>query len=261
MGNPTEDFAELVAGDDAAIPLDEVVLQIAAHAHPGRDIRVVLGQLDALAARVPDRAIEGLAERLFVVEGFHGNADDHDDPRNSYLDDVVERRTGIPISLSVLMIEVGRRAGIALEGVGMPGHFIVAPVGVDGVWYAPFEHGVRLDRAGAERLFTGVHGPGAPFRAEYLMPTPKRRIVDRWLLNLQRSLGVRDRRSVAWVLRLRLRIPDQSPSERHRIATMLGSVGAFTEAAAALDTVASQVAGDQGEQVTRQALAFRARGN
>ena len=70
-------------------------------------------------------AIESINYQLFEIEGFRGNQEDYYDPRNSFLNDVIDRKTGIPITLSVLYMEVGRRIGLRVEGVGMPGHFIV----------------------------------------------------------------------------------------------------------------------------------------
>ena len=124
----TERFTDLMRRPEPAIPLDEVALLIAAHDHPV-DLDAELGALDDLAASVasPDPAM--VAERLFVDLGYAGNSADYGDPRNSYLDEVRARRLGIPITLSVLMLEVARRRGVELAGVGMPGHFLVrAPV-------------------------------------------------------------------------------------------------------------------------------------
>src|SRR5256885_16075663 len=123
--DPTGRFAELVNGLEAALPLDEAGLLIAAHAKPELDVGEQLARFDALADRVGEPTLDGLRRLLFRDLGFAGNEDDYFDPRNSYLDDVLERRTGIPISLAVVMMEVGRRVGVPLSGVSMPGHFLV----------------------------------------------------------------------------------------------------------------------------------------
>ena len=113
-------------------PLDEAALLIAAIG-TGADVEAGLARLDELAGAAlafPDAQTPGgLARVLFVDWAFAGNVDDYGDPRNSFLPDVIDRRLGLPITLSVLMIEVGRRIGVHLHGVGMPGHFLV---GVDG---------------------------------------------------------------------------------------------------------------------------------
>src|SRR5205823_9498396 len=112
-------------------------------------------QLDELAVRAAGLSGAELATLLFVTEGFVGNAADYADPRNSYLDDVLDRRLGIPITLSVVMLEVGRRCGLQLHGVGMPGHFLVG--GGPGEWFDPFHDGARLDLAGCAALFMQGH--------------------------------------------------------------------------------------------------------
>ncbi len=145
----TERFTELMARPEPEIALDEAALLVAAHAHPELDVDARLAQLDALATRVAGFSAGELSTLLFVSEGFRGNDSDYGDPSNSFLDDVLDRRLGIPISLSVVMLEVGRRCGLQLHGVGMPGHFLVG--GGAGEWFDPFHDGARLDLAGARR--------------------------------------------------------------------------------------------------------------
>src|SRR5688500_17926841 len=108
--DPTERFAALVQQSDDEVPLDEAALLIAAHDHP-LDVTAQLARLDELAAQAP-ASPDALATYLFVERGFMGNAADYGDPRNSYLDAVLDRRLGLPIILSVLMMEIGRRRGI-----------------------------------------------------------------------------------------------------------------------------------------------------
>ena len=119
-------FADIVAaGDDAS--LADGALVIARIGHPSLDPAPTLAALDALADGVrsrlaphdpPEQRAAALARHLFDELGFRGNRDDYYDPRNSFLNEVVTRRTGIPITLSVLLLEVGARAGVTLEGVG-----------------------------------------------------------------------------------------------------------------------------------------------
>ncbi len=138
----TDRFAALVARDEPKIPLDEAALLVAAHAYPGLAVDEWMARIDDLAEHVPPDDADALAHDLFVDRGFAGNTHDYTDPRNSFLNDVIERRLGIPITLSVLMMEVGRRRGVGLVGVGMPGHFPVrlAAAGADP---APFFGPVR----------------------------------------------------------------------------------------------------------------------
>ena len=157
----TARFAEIVVGREAALPLDELAFLIAAHAHPDLDVADQLARLDELAAQVNDPTLDGLRRLLFRDLGFAGNEEDYYDPRNSYLDDVLDRRTGIPISLAVVMLEVGRRIGVPLSGVSMPGHFLIRDKVDPEVFVDPFARGLLLDRRGCQLRFHGVHGVDA----------------------------------------------------------------------------------------------------
>jgi len=258
----TDRFTELVNRPEAEIPLDESALVIAAHAHPDLDVEGRLFELDALAAGAPvtpgKQAPTGLAQHLFVELGFRGNRDDYPDPENSYLDAVLDRRLGIPITLSVLMIEVGRRIDVSLRGIGMPGHFLVG--GGAGEWFDPFNGGERLDLNGCAARFAETQNAAA-FRPQHLRPIGPLRILERMLANLQHTTMQRRSPDAVWVTRLRLRIPDISLSLRGQLAGVLGNYGHFGEAARELDVLAHQLPGDGGKQAADAAARFRARTN
>jgi regulator of sirC expression with transglutaminase-like and TPR domain len=205
----TERFAYVVQQPDDAIALDEAALLIAAHDH-AVDVGVELRTLDALAAEIGPVDAPTLAHELFVTRGFAGNTMDYGDPRNSYLDVVMQRRLGLPITLSVLMIEVGRRCGLELRGVGMPGHFLV---GANGTYVDPFHRGARLSADDARALYERTH-PGAPFADAYLDPVGPRAVLARMLANLVHTFGSRAPLAVVWALTLRLSIPDLPDRER-----------------------------------------------
>ena len=144
---------------------------IAAHANRGLDVDEQLHRLDDLAMGCPTPTLDGVCEHLFGVVGFQGDTEDYKHPRNSLLDVVLDRRRGIPITLSVVVMEVGRRLGLDLAGVGMPGHFLVRDRDDDDAFVDPF-HQHRLDREGAEKLFTIIHGRRRPLRRA--LPRPGR---------------------------------------------------------------------------------------
>lgn len=220
--DPTECFVELVNGPEAALPLDEAGLLIAAHAKPELDVAGHLARLDALAEEVREPTLDGLRRLLFRDLGFAGNEDDYYDPRNSYLDDVLERRTGIPISLAIVMMEVGRRVAVPLSGVSMPGHFLVRDKVDPEVFIDPFARGIVLDRRGCRLRFHGVHGVTATFDPAFLEPVGRRAIVDRMLANLEAIAGTRsDRAMLAWVLRLRASMPGAAEDVRRRLSAVL----------------------------------------
>jgi regulator of sirC expression with transglutaminase-like and TPR domain len=254
----TARYTELVSRPEPEIALDEAALLIAEHAHPGLDVDARLDQLDELATRASGLSASELATMLFVTEGFRGNADDYGDPRNSFLDDVLDRRLGIPITLSVVMIEVGRRGGLQLEGVGMPGHFLVG--GAPGEWFDPFHGGARLDLEGCAALFARTQ-PAMSFHPQFLRPVGSLVIVHRMLANLQGTFVQRDPSAGVWVARLRLRTPGLTLAQRGELAALLGRLGSFAEAARELDALAQVLPGDAATQAAAAAAKLRARAN
>lgn len=261
--DPAARFEALVQGPEPAIPLDELALLVAAHAEPGLDISRWLSALDEIAARCSDPSFTGVVRHV-VTEGFAGNRHDYYDPRNSYLHDVIERRTGIPITLSVLTIELGRRVGVPVVGIGMPGHFLVRD-GLDDQSFAdPFD-GRLLDRDGCARTLAETQ-PELPFDDGYLAPVGTRAIVARLLANLKGiHLARRDRRALAWVLGLRVVVPGVPLDERRELASALAADGRFLEAAVELDHLVelAREAGEAGmaEDAERGATRLRARLN
>ncbi|MBN9791594.1 hypothetical protein DMP17_23740 [Pseudonocardia sp. TMWB2A] len=222
-------------------PLDEAALAIAAGAAPDPEVAAVStararATLDELADGVT--GFESLLHRLFTEAGFRGNSTDYADPRNSFLPDVLERRTGIPITLSVVAIEVGRRAGVPLEGVGMPGHFLVRVPGTQRLVDA-FDGGRRLDPAGCEELFratTGA-GPEVPFDSGMLPRTSTRQILARMLENLRATYGrSRDHDGLEWVLRMRLGLRHQGPELIRELGEVLAAQARWDEAARLMES-------------------------
>ena len=257
----TERFAALVGGPSPEFALDEAALLVARHAHPELDPAMPLAELDRLADAVRTDTAAAVAGALFHEGGFTGNTVDYGDPRNSYLDDVLARRLGIPITLSVVMIEVARRRGVTLAGVGMPGHFLVGTTDGERTWFDPFHGGRELDEDGCRALFEQVVGGRVVFAPDMLAPVSARAIVTRMLANLEQTFLRRDPASLAWVVRLRLLVPGLPFDERRRLAAVLRDAGRFGEAAAELDRLAGEVGGTAGEQLEREAAASRARAN
>ena len=257
--DPATRFRELVRGPEETLPLDEAALLIAACGRPGLDVAAELAGLDALAAGIDAPTLEAWRRHLFVDLGFRGNVRRYYDPANSFLNDVVRRRKGLPITLSVLGIEVGRRAGLRLQGVGMPGHFLLRHD--DDRYVDPFEGGRVLDRAGCEARFHALHGARTPFRRAYLDPVGPLAILDRMLNNLKSVYtGRGDVAALSWVVDLRLALPGASPLERRDRARVVGATGRFVEAAEELEDLVDVVP-EQEEALLSEAFAFRARLN
>ncbi len=208
---PSQRFASLMEQPAASVPLDEASFLIAAHAHPGLDVGAQLARLDDLAARCPEASRDGVLAHLFDTEGFRGNDADYYDPDNSMLDRVLDRRRGIPITLSVVLIEVGRRLGVAFTGIGAPGHFIVRD-DRSGVYLDPFNGGRVLDATERAQMYGA-----AP-----LEPSDSIAIVSRMLANLKAIYAQRgDADSLRWVIRLRVLLPDAPASERAELKRLL----------------------------------------
>jgi regulator of sirC expression with transglutaminase-like and TPR domain len=252
-------FADLVARPDDEIPLDEAALLIAARARPDLDVGAEQAQLDELAGGCGEATFDGLTRHLFTDLGFTGNTERYQDPDNSYLDQVMRRRVGIPISLSVLTMEVGRRLGVALDGVGMPGHFLVRHRADPATFLDPYGGGRRLDAADCRAIFTSLGGVG--WDDTHLAPIGARSILTRMLLNLQGLFLPADLRSAAWVLQLRLTIPGLAVPDRLGLARALGSLGLFGAAAIELDRVADDLPDEEAVTVRAESRLLRARAN
>lgn len=258
----TERFAELLTQPETQVRLDEAALLIAAHAHPGLDVDDQLSRLDDLAEQCAAPTLDGVRRLLFRDLGFRGNLDDYHDPRNSFLDDVLERRVGIPISLCVITIEVGRRVGAPMAGVGMPGHFLLRDRVDPEVFLDPYAGGTVLDRTACERIFHAINGHDAPFDPMYLEPVGARVVVARMLANLKAVYTrAADRRSLSWVLGLRCLIPDMAQSEYAEWANALAAIGRYDTAAEVLDAAAQRLAGTEAEAWHSTASGLRARLN
>ena len=194
-----------------ALPLDEAALLISSAIQADVNVDRWLGELDDLAEGVTECTAEGVADHLFASGHFVGNRTAYYDWRNSCLDRVIATRTGIPISMSVLMIEVARRVGVELHGVGMPAHFLVRVADEDDVFFDPFDGGRRLDRSGARSLFEHVTGGQVPWDDQYVDPTPNRDIVVRMLNNLKGVFtGRSDAVRLAIVMGLRSAVPSST---------------------------------------------------
>lgn len=254
---------ELEAGD--AMRLDVATMCIAAHANPQLDIDRALAALDRVAAH-PDLhrgALDagGLAAHLFAPDRFVGNTAAYDDPRNSYMDEVLERRLGIPITLTVVMIETGRRVGEPVVGVGMPGHFLARDGRDPSAFFDPFHGGARLDERGCRARYHAIAGADAPWHPALLAPVGPVEIVTRMLTNLQQVAVRRHAAAGVWAARLRLLIPTLPAQDRLASARVLGEFGRHLEAARALDALAATLPEAQAGSVATEADGWRARAN
>jgi len=195
-------FETLVAGEDMAIDLSLAALLIANLEYPELDIAHYMAQLDSLAERV--RALLGLTgagtlEKLpvnmdvsaviaaiFGQEHFHGNTQDYYNSSNSFLNEVLERHTGIPIALSLLYMEVGRRVGVWFDGIGLPFHFVVGcRFQQKRIYIDPFESGRVLSEQECRRRVRQVIGKKDKIPTQWFEPVSRKYLLIRMLNNLK----------------------------------------------------------------------------
>ena len=188
-------FQQLVTLPDGAIPLAEAALLMACEEYPQLTISPYLDQLDAIAEQVkatlhesdsPMEIARKISAILFEELGFRGNTEDYCDPRNSYFNDVLERRIGIPITLSAVYMEIARRLSFPVSGVGMPGHFLVKYSDRSQEFFLdPFSRGEILSHQDCEEKLKGMYGDSLQFSEQLLDAVTHRQILARMLNNLK----------------------------------------------------------------------------
>jgi len=188
-------FTALVGRPEGEIDLAEAALLIAAEEYPDLDMAAYLTLLARMGeelrrrtrdARSAASALETLNHYLFDELGFAGNLEEYYDPRNSYLNEVLDRRTGIPISLSTVYMAVARHGGLPISGVGFPGHFLVKVAsGGEEIVLDPFNRGAILTEADCQKLLDQATAGRARFSRELLRATGTKAILARMLTNLK----------------------------------------------------------------------------
>ncbi len=188
-------FSQLAMLDEAVFPLDRAALTVGLEEYPSLEIDNYLRKLDTLAVRTEVLAgsnrsvgnlLECLNDVLFVQEALRGNTEDYYDPRNSYLNEVLDRKLGIPISLSIIYLEIARRINFEARGVGFPGHFIVKCAdGEREILIDPFNNGRILSLEDCQELLDRVYGGSVPVQPSYFGTMGKRSILTRMLFNLK----------------------------------------------------------------------------
>ena len=217
-------LARLLDQPEEQIDLGRAALLLARTEYPDLDLDAEVARLDALSAEAArsvlshqDTGARVTACRHFLAEvcGFHGNEHDYYDPQNSFLNQVLDRRTGIPITLSVVYMEVGRRLGLPLYGVGLPGHFLVKWQDSRSVIFLdPFHGGCAVSTAGCRAMVDRIYEGRMEFRNEFLAAVTKKQIILRMLSNLRGIyLHHRQLRKALAVIEMILAISPASPED------------------------------------------------
>jgi regulator of sirC expression with transglutaminase-like and TPR domain len=210
--------------------------RIAALGGPGRDVRA---------------SLHAISELLYCDEGFHGNSADYYDPRNSYLNDVLERRCGIPISLGILYMAVARRCGVPMRGVATPGHFVIACCGNQQTLYVdPFTDGDVLTRQECEARIVECIGRAVRLSDSHFEPVGPREIAVRVLRNLKSAYARLDRWPAMLPVqrRLTLLLPD-APEERRDLGLVLLRTGSARRALEILEPYLRDCGREQAEEL------------
>ncbi len=190
-GRLEEELRLLIEGPGDQLDLERGVLLFARYAYPGLDVASYTRKLDAMAGEVLDRmgtrvsgeeTVKTLGRYLFTEQGFRGNTKNYYEPDNSYLNRVIDRRTGIPISLSVFYLLIGKRLGLPVFGIGMPGHFLVKfEAERYRIFVDCFNAGALLTEKDCQRFLLQA---GYGYEDKYLQHSPTRAILIRMLKNL-----------------------------------------------------------------------------
>jgi regulator of sirC expression with transglutaminase-like and TPR domain len=250
------------------IDVFEGALLVSALIDPTEDLAAARRTAAQLAASVRDRiawgeaAIDALREVLFTDEGFQGDQETYDEPQNSSVASVLARRRGMPITLSIVTVEVGRRAGIRLAGIGLPGHFVVGGIDLpDDTYLDPFDGGVLRDRDSVARRVSAVFGAPLALPEEIFAPDTERSVLARVLSNLRRSWERRENyadalETIRWSEFLD---PEEIAYRRERGLLLLKS-GRTDEALASLEAYVAGSTGEDAEAVEKLIHVVRERG-
>ncbi|HEX6309289.1 MAG TPA: transglutaminase-like domain-containing protein [Longimicrobiales bacterium] len=238
-------FADAVRLPEPELDLARAALLIAAEEYPQLAPEPYLRRLDELSERVRDRlwnetapvvVLQELSRVLFEEESFRGNRMEYYDPRNSFLNDVIDRRLGIPITLSIVYLEIGWRLGLPLHGVNFPGHFLVRHAGeAMQLLIDPFQGGMLRFEDETQDLLDHVYGGSVRMQPEFLRVANRHDILVRLLSNLKGNYLNRrdDARALAAIERILLVRPESADDERDR-GIVLTRLGREREAAVAL---------------------------
>src|SRR5271157_3974061 len=267
--DPIQDFARLMQRAEEEFNLDEAALLIARTEYPDLNVADQLGRLDSLALRLHCNLscpaiehIESMNKLLFEKEQFRGNEEEYDDPRNSYLNDVLDRKLGIPISLSLIYIEVARRRDLPVMGVSFPGHFLVKyQADHNEILIDPYHRGRILTRQDCKELLKAQFGDEAELKPEYFAASTKKQILARMLNNLKGSYVRRhDFTRVLTLTQLALLVEPESCQQLHDRGMIYFLMRRYAEAQADFKTYLNLTPRDHPQAVEVAQLLHRIRG-
>lgn len=265
-------FATLVRSEieDESVDILRAALTLSRIHEPALDMERYVHRVDELAARVavkiddpddPVQIIAAMNDVLFREEMFRGNTVDYYSPRNSFLHDVLDRRLGIPITLALVYMEVARRVGFQLFGVGMPGHFLLKHYDVDGhsILIDAFERGSIVTEDDCRQKLDSIYSGQVALQPEFLLPVTRRQMLTRILNNLRSIyLSQRDFRRAVQVVDLILVIYPRSPEDMKQRAVLRYNLNDFRGALSDFEEyVKMSPDASDAEEIKQTALSLR----
>jgi regulator of sirC expression with transglutaminase-like and TPR domain len=250
---------------DDQINLAKAALYLAQEEYPELDPEEYLNALDSMAVEVeerlpsthyPLRMIQTINQYLYEDLGFRGNTEQYYEPYNSYLNQVIDRRTGIPLTLSLVYLEVAKRIGFPMVGVGMPGHFLIRPAIAEmQIFVDPFNQGEVLFEQDCQERLSQLYGRSMELQPEFLEPVGSRYFLWRMLMNLKAAYLRQEDipRALAAVERILFLFPDNLLEQRDR-GLLYYQLGRWTEAYQDLENYLNQMPTAGDAAVVRELL-------
>ncbi|MBV9386908.1 MAG: tetratricopeptide repeat protein [Chroococcidiopsidaceae cyanobacterium CP_BM_ER_R8_30] len=263
-------FSQEVQQPDKQINLAKAALYIAQEEYPELDPDEYLNALDTMAdelqerlpaQRYPLRMVQSINQYLYNDLGFRGNTSNYNDPRNSFLNDVIERRTGIPITLSLVYLEIARRIDFRMVGVGMPGHFLLRPnVAEMEICVDAFNRGEVLFVEDCQKLLAQIYGEPIELKPEFLYPVTHRQFLARMLTNLKMIYLEQQEweKTLSTVERILLLFPDL-PGELRDRCLLCYQIGDWIAASEHLATYLIQVPSARDDPAIRRLMNYLGR--
>lgn len=258
-------FYQEIHQPDEQIDLAKAALYIAQEEYPNLDPEEYLNALDTMAdevqerlpaERYPMRIIQTINRYLYEDLGFSGNTDDYYDPRNSFLNDVIARRTGIPITLALVYLELARRIDFPMVGIGMPGHFLIRPEFQEvGIFVDAFNRGDILFEQDCQERLAQIYGQPVQLQPAFTEPVTPKRFLGRMLANLKIIYLNRQEleKALSVVERILLLFPD-TPVELRDRGLLYYQMGRWPEASVDLETYLAKVPHAEDAGVIRRLL-------
>ncbi len=262
---PRQQFYQEINQPDSQIDLAKAALYIAQEHFAEFDPQEYLNALDTMAAEVQERlpqqryplkVIQTLNQYLFNDLGFRGNQENYYDPLNSYFNQVIDRRTGIPITLSIVYLEIAKRIDFPMVGIGMPGHFLIRPdFEQSGIYVDVFHQGEVLFPEDCEARLSQIYGQPMQLKPEFLAPVSHRQILARMLTNLKVIYTNSEacEMALAMVERILLLFPDAIMEQRDR-GILYFQLNCWTQARRDLEYYLEQSPNAQDAPVIHQLL-------